>query len=129
MQDNRGHDVAGAHGSLELAKVVRQGDIAELVHHQPDGDRQRPLMYLVRLIVKRLERTGVEHPYKVVERAVVIRYDGENGLLAVAHQAQLHIVLAGDAHDLRDNKCGQPDSSGQKDGFCCFACCLLSRTF
>lgn len=121
LQDNGGHDVAGAHGSLELTKIVRQGDVAELVHHQPDRDGQRPLVYLVRLIVEGLKRAGVEHPHKVVECTVIIGDDGKDGLLAVPHQAQFHIVPRGDAHDLRDDERGQPDGGGQKNTFRGFA--------
>ena len=76
LQDDGGHDIAGAHGGLELAKIVRQGDVAELVHHQPDWNRQRPLVYLVRLIVEGLKRASVEHTYEVVEGAVIV---GDNG--------------------------------------------------
>ena len=128
MQDDGGHDVAGAHGGLELAKIVRQGDVAELVHHQPDRDWQRPLVYFVRLIVEGLKRAGVEHPYKVVECAVIIGDDGKDSLLAVPHQTQLHIVPVGDAHDLRDDERGQSDGGGQKNTFSCFARDDLSTT-
>lgn len=121
LQDDGGHDVAGAHGGLELAKIVRQGDVAELVHHQPDRDGQRPLVYLVRLIVEGLKRAGVEHTHEVVECAVIVGDDGKDGLLAVPHHAQLHIVPAGDADDLRQDERGQPDGGGQKNTFRGFA--------
>ena len=47
--------------------------------------------------------------------------DGKDGLLAVPHQAQFHIVPRGDAHDLRDDERGQPDGGGQKNTFRGFA--------
>ena len=67
MEYNGGHDVAGAHGGLELAKVIRQGDVAELVHHQADRDGQGPLVYLVGLVVEGLKGAGVEHPHQVIK--------------------------------------------------------------
>ena len=36
---------------MELAEVIRQGHIAELVHHEPDGYGECPLVDLVRLII------------------------------------------------------------------------------
>lgn len=112
MQDDGGHDVAGAHGGLQFAEVVRQGHVAKLVHHQTDGDWQRPLVYLVRLIVEGLKGAGVEHTYKVVKCAVIVRDDGKDGLFAVPHLSQFHIVPAGDAYDLREDKGGQADGGG-----------------
>ena len=112
---------------MQLSEVVRQGDVAELVHHQPDRDGQRPLVHLIRLIVEGLKRAGVEHTHKIVKGAVIVGDDGKDGLFAVPHQAQLHIVLRGDADDLRQDECGQPDGGGQKDGFCGFAGGLLEN--
>ena len=68
-------------------------------------------------------------PIRAHKRRVIVGNDGKDGLLAVPHQAQLHIVPAGDAYDLRDNERGQPDGGGQKDRLCCFARNDLSATF
>ena len=98
---------------MELAKVVRQGDVAELVHHQADRDGQGSLVYLVGLVVEGLKGAGVEHPHQVIKRAVVVGDDGEHGLLALPHEAQLHIVPRSDAGDLRQDESGKPDSGAQ----------------
>ena len=113
LEYNGGHDIAGAHGSLEFAKVIRQGDIAELVHHQADRDGQGSLVYLVGLIVQSLKGAGVEHTHQIVKCPVVIRDDGEHGLLTLPHEAQLHIVPRSDAGDLRQDESGKPDSGAQ----------------
>ena len=72
-------------------------------------------MHLVRLIIEGLKGAGVEHTHQIVERAVIIRDDGEHGLLALAHQAQFHIVPAGDVHDLGQDEGRQPDGGGNQD--------------
>ncbi len=92
LEHDGGHDVAGAHGGLELSKVIRQGHIAKLVHHQADRNGQGALVYLVSLVVEGLKGTGVEHTHQIVKGAVVVRDDGEHGLFALPHKAQLHIV-------------------------------------
>ena len=115
MQNNGRHDVAASHGSLQLAEVIRERDIAKLVHHHPHGNGQRPLMHLVRLIVKTLKGAGVEHTHDVVEGAVVVRDDGKHGLLALAHLVQFHIVFCCDVLYLRQDERGQPHRRGDQD--------------
>ena len=116
MQNNGGADIPGAHGGLELAEVIRQGHVAKFIHHQSYRDGQRPLVYLVGLVVEGLKGAGVEHPHQVIECAVIVWDDGKHGLLAVSHQAQFHIVPAGNAHDLGENKGGQADGSAHQNG-------------
>ena len=70
--------------------------------HQPHGNRKRPLMDFVCLIVKLLKRLCVEHTDKEIERCVVaVRDDAEDGLFALSELAKLHIVAGGDALDFR----------------------------
>ena len=97
---------------MQLAEVIGQGHVAELVHHKPDGDGQAALVNLVRLIVEGLKSAGVGHTHQVVKRPIVIGDHGEHGLFSVAHHIQLHIVPAGNAHDLRQDERGQPDGGG-----------------
>ena len=104
MQDDGGHDVAASHGGLQLAEIIREGDIAKFVHHHPHGNRQRPLVNLVGLIVKTLKGAGVEHTYDVIKGSVIVWDDGKHGLLALSHFFKLHIVLGGDILDLRQDK-------------------------
>ena len=77
------------------------------------GTGRAPLVYLVGLVVEGLKGAGVEHPHQVIKGAVVVWDDGEHGLLALPHEAQLHIVPRSDAGDLRQDESGKPDSGAQ----------------
>ena len=62
-------------------------------------------MHLIRLIVKLLKRLRVEHTDKEIERCVVaVRDDAEDGLLAFAQLAKLHIIAGGDALNFRQGE-------------------------
>ena len=125
LKDDGRHDIAGAHGGLELAEVVRQRYIAELVHHQPDRDGQGTLVYLVGLVIEGLEGTGIEHPHQIVEGAVIVGDDGKHGLFALTHEAQLHIVPRRDTGDLGQDEGGEPHCGGYQDRLGGFAGGLL----
>ena len=128
LKDDGRHDIAGAHGGLELAEVVRQRYIAELVHHQPDRDGQGTLVYLVGLVIEGLKGTGIEHPHQIVEGAVIVGDDGKHGLFALTHEAQLHIVPRRDTGDLGQDEGGEPHCGGYQDRLGGFARNELSRT-
>ena len=66
-------------------------------------------MYLVGLVVEGLKGAGVEHPHQVIKGAVVVWDDGEHGLLALPHEAQLHIVPRCDVGDLGQDEGGEAD--------------------
>ena len=73
LQDDGGHDVAAAHGSLQLAEIIWEGDITKLVHHHSHGNGSAPWCTFVGLIVKALKGAGVEHTHNVIKGAVIIR--------------------------------------------------------
>ena len=129
LQDYGGHDVAGAHGSLQLSKIVRQGHVAELVHHQTDRDRQSPLVYFVGLVVEGLKGAGIEHTHQIRKCGIVVRDDGEYRLLALSHSLQLHVIPGRNAGDLGQDEGGEPDSGGDQNRFGRLARNELSRTF
>ena len=127
LQHNGGHDVPGAHGALYLPEVAGQGHIAKLVHHQPHRHRQRPLMHLVRLVVKGLKRAGIEHPHQVIKGAVAVGDHGKYRLLSLPHAGKLHFVTGCNAPNFRDNKGRQPHRCGNEDGPGRFARRLLEN--
>ena len=119
LQNDGGHDVPGAHGGLEPCVAIRQGNIGELVEHETDGDGQRPLMDLIRLVVQLLKGLGVEHPHQEVQGVVVaVGDDAEDRLLPLPQPGQLQAVLTGDVLNLRQGKGRQPHGGGHQDGFC-----------
>ena len=76
-------------------------------------------MHLIRLIVKLLKRLRVEHTDKEIERCVVaVRDDAEDGLLAFAQLAKLHIVACCDALNFRQSERCQANSRAHQDRFC-----------
>ena len=104
LQNDRRHDIAAAHGRLYLAKLVGQGHVAKLIHHQTDGDRQATLMQLVRAVVERLEGAGVEHSHKERKGAVVIGNYAKDSLFPLAQQMKLQLIMRCNAVDLRQDK-------------------------
>ena len=127
LQDDGGHDIAGTHGALYLYKIAGQRHVAELVHHQPHRNRQRPLMHLIRLIIQRLERAGIEHPHQIVKGAVTVGDNRKDRLFALPHHGKLHFVLGGDVPNLRYDEGRQPHRSSNEDGTRRFACGLLKN--
>ena len=116
MQDDGGHDIPGAHGGLEPGIAVREGNIGELVKHQPHRNRQAASMHLVRLIVQLLEGLRIQHTHQEIQGGVVaVRDDAEHRLLPFPQLPQLHGVPAGDPLDLRQGEGGQPDGGGNED--------------
>ena len=83
-------------------------------------------MDFVCLIVKLLKRLRVEHTDKEIERCVVaVGDDAEDGLLAFAQLAKLHIVAGGDTLNFRQGERCQSHSRAHQDRFCGFARGLL----
>ena len=83
-------------------------------------------MHLVRLIIKLLKRLRVEHTNEKVQRRIVrIRDDAEDGLLAFAQLAKLHIVAGRDALNFRQGERCETNSRAHQDRFCSFARGLL----
>ena len=116
LQDDRCHDITGAHGRLEAFITVRQADVGKLVEHEAHGNGQRAAVYLVCLIVKLLKRLGVEHPDEEVQGYVVaVRDDAENGLLALAQLFQLQLVVRRDPLYLRQGKRGETHGGADED--------------
>ena len=116
MQYNGGHHVAGAHGGLETGVPVRQGDVGELVEHEPHRNGQTAAVYLIRLEVKLLERLGIEHTHKKIQAHVVaVRDNAENGLFPFPQLPQLHLVPCGDPLYLRQGKWRETHSGADQD--------------
>ena len=78
-------------------------------------------MYFVSLVIEGLKSAGIEHPYQVVEGAVIVRYDGEYGLFTVSHEPQFHVIPASNAHNLRQDEGGEADGCLDQNTFGGFA--------
>ena len=98
LEYNGGHDVAGAHGGLELAKVIRQGDVAELVHHQADRelmtpDEVRTLDNDYALLFIRGERPVMDKKYDILKHPY-IKLTEDGGAAPYVHHPGLTYAQA-----------------------------------
>ncbi len=65
--------------------TIRQGDIGKLIEYEPDRYRQRPHVYLVRLVVQFLKRLRVKHTYKEIQAVVIAVGDNaKDGLFSLS---------------------------------------------
>ena len=47
LDDDADGDLAAAHGGQQLVKLIGQGDVRKLVHHEVNGNRERTSVYMV----------------------------------------------------------------------------------
>lgn len=110
LQDDGDADLPAAHGGKELVEFIRQGDVAEFVHHEMDVQGQPAAVNMVGQVVKLLEKLGVEHPHDEIEAAVVVGDHGKEGRLFLPDGGQLHFIHRGDARDGGQVELFQPDA-------------------
>ena len=91
--------------------------------------RQHPVVDLVRAVIERLERLGVQQTHEEVKRAVVVGNHRVERTLLLAQRVEIYIVMVRNGLDLRQIERREAHGGGHQDRLRGFACCLLSRTF
>ena len=92
LHDDVQPDVVAAAGSENLRIALRLGDIGPFVLKHPHGNRQPPVVFQICAAVKLLKALRIKHTHKVVHAAVIDRDDAEDGALALAKTAEVHLV-------------------------------------
>ena len=82
-----------------------------------------------RLVAQDVEHLRINHRRNEIECHIRVGHDTEQRRLAVANLFKFQFVALHQFPHLPDVKGSHSCAAANQDRFCCFACCLLSRTF
>lgn len=77
LQHKAGRNLAAADGCHQLFQLWDLADICTLINQTPHMDRQLSAVHIICLVTEQIEKLGVDHADKEIERAVRIRHDKE----------------------------------------------------
>ena len=77
LQDQTRRDLTAADGSHQLFQLRDLTDVSTLINEAPHMDRQLSAVHIICLVTEQIEKLGVDHADKEIERAVRIRHDKE----------------------------------------------------
>ena len=83
------------------------------------------MMDLVRTVIKRLKRLGIEQGHQEIEGVVIVRDHGVEGAFLFSQGIEVHIVMVRDGPDLGQVEGGQANRGGDQDALGCLARALL----
>ena len=129
LQHQTRGDFSASDGRHQLFKVGNLPDVGALVNQAAHMHGQASAVHVVRLFAQEVEKLGVDHADKEVERAVRIAHDEEQRRLAVAQRIQLQLIIRRQFPKLRNIKRRKPRRTGNQNTFCSLARNDLSRTF
>ena len=124
LNDGAGGNVAGTHGG-QFTSVPWQRHSRKLIQYKVDVPGQRPMMDLVRAVIKRLKRLGIEQGHQEIEGVVIVRDHGVESAFLFSQGIEVHIVVVRDGPDLGQVKGGQTNRGGDQNTLGCLARALL----
>ena len=77
LQDQTRRDLTAADGSHQLFQLRDLTNVGTLVDQAAHMDRQLSAVHIICLVTEQIEKLGVDHADKEIERAVRIRHDKE----------------------------------------------------
>ena len=129
LQNQTRRDLTAADGCHQFFQLRNLANVGTLVDQAAHMDRQLSAVHIICLVTEQIEKLGVDHADKEIERAVRIRHDKEQGCFSVAQLIQLQLIVHGRIPDFLDVKGRKAGTAGNQDGFCGLARDKLSRTF
>ena len=88
LNDDTDRDLPASHRGQQLVKLIRQGDVGELIHDEMDMDREPAPVDVIGLFAEKIEELGVAEGDQEVEGIVRIGHDQKQSCFLVTQSIQ-----------------------------------------